>query len=160
VLGWAFQDRVSLYSPGCPRTHFVDQAGLKLRNLPASASQVLGLKACTTTPGWRKLLLYKHYEEEPGEVAVAQQVGTCYSCRGPQLSSQRQYQQTHTCLQLQLFLWASVSTYTHVDIHRNVHIHIIKTKSLGGWREGSAVKSIGCLSGGPRFNSQHPRGGS
>jgi hypothetical protein len=40
-----FQDRVSLCSPGCPETHSVDQAGLKLRNLPASASQVLGLKA-------------------------------------------------------------------------------------------------------------------
>jgi hypothetical protein len=46
-----FQDRVSLYSPGCPGTHFVDQAGLELRNPPASASQVLGLKACATTPG-------------------------------------------------------------------------------------------------------------
>jgi hypothetical protein len=44
-----FQDRVSLYSPGCPGTHFVDQAGLELRNSPASASQVLGLKVCTTT---------------------------------------------------------------------------------------------------------------
>jgi hypothetical protein len=33
----------------CPGTHFVDQAGLELSNLPASASQVLGLKACTTT---------------------------------------------------------------------------------------------------------------
>jgi hypothetical protein len=30
--------------------YFVDQAGLELRNLPASASQVLGLKACTTMP--------------------------------------------------------------------------------------------------------------
>jgi hypothetical protein len=38
-------------SSGCPGTHFVDQAGLKLRNPPASASQVLGLKACATTPG-------------------------------------------------------------------------------------------------------------
>jgi hypothetical protein len=28
---------------------FVDQAGLKLRNPPASASQVLGLKTCATT---------------------------------------------------------------------------------------------------------------
>jgi hypothetical protein len=46
-----FRDRVSLFSPGCPETHFVDQAGLELRNPPASASQVLGLKACTTTPG-------------------------------------------------------------------------------------------------------------
>jgi hypothetical protein len=46
-----FRDRVSLCSPGCPGTHFVDQAGLELSNPPASASQVLGLKACTTTPG-------------------------------------------------------------------------------------------------------------
>jgi hypothetical protein len=38
-----------MYSPGCPGTHFVDQAGLELRNPPASASQVLGLKACATT---------------------------------------------------------------------------------------------------------------
>jgi hypothetical protein len=36
-----FQDRVSLCSPGCPETHSVDQAGLELRNPPASASQVL-----------------------------------------------------------------------------------------------------------------------
>ncbi|GAB1302775.1 Hypoxanthine-guanine phosphoribosyltransferase [Apodemus speciosus] len=41
-------DRVSLRSPGCPGTHSVDQAGLELRNPPASASQVLGLKACAT----------------------------------------------------------------------------------------------------------------
>jgi hypothetical protein len=49
---WVFfspQDRVSLYISGCPGTHFVDQAGLELRNPPASASQVLGLKACATT---------------------------------------------------------------------------------------------------------------
>ena len=48
---FVFQDRVSLCSPDCPGTHFVDQAGLELRNPPASASQVLGLKACATTPG-------------------------------------------------------------------------------------------------------------
>ena len=36
-----------LCSPGCPGTLFVDQAGLELRNPPASASQVLGVKACT-----------------------------------------------------------------------------------------------------------------
>jgi hypothetical protein len=44
-----------LCSPGCPGTHSVDQAGLELRNLPASASRVLGLKACATTPGRRQL---------------------------------------------------------------------------------------------------------
>jgi hypothetical protein len=46
---FVFQDRVSLCSSGCPGTHFVDQAGLELRNPPASASQVLGLKVCATT---------------------------------------------------------------------------------------------------------------
>jgi hypothetical protein len=46
-----FRDRIFLCSPGCPGTHSVDQAGLELRNPPASASQVLGLKACITTPG-------------------------------------------------------------------------------------------------------------
>jgi hypothetical protein len=48
---FGFSRQKSLCSPGCPGTHSVDQAGLELRNLPASASasQVLGLKACTTT---------------------------------------------------------------------------------------------------------------
>ena len=48
-FGFFFLDRVSLCSPDFPGTHSVDQAGLKLRKLPASASQVLGLKACATT---------------------------------------------------------------------------------------------------------------
>jgi hypothetical protein len=46
-----FETGFSLYSSGYPGTHFVDQAGLELINLPASASQVLGLKACATRPG-------------------------------------------------------------------------------------------------------------
>jgi hypothetical protein len=54
--GGGFRDRVSLYSPGCPGAHFVDQAGLELRNPPASASRVLGLKACDTTPDFMKSL--------------------------------------------------------------------------------------------------------
>jgi hypothetical protein len=44
--GW---DRICLCSLGCPGTHSVDQTGLELRNPPASASQVLGLKVCATT---------------------------------------------------------------------------------------------------------------
>jgi hypothetical protein len=44
-----FQEKLSLYSLGCPGTHFVDQAGPELRNLPASASRVLGLQVCVTT---------------------------------------------------------------------------------------------------------------
>ena len=49
-----FWDRFSLCSPGCPGTYSVNQAGLELRNLLASASQVLELKACATTPGKRQ----------------------------------------------------------------------------------------------------------
>jgi hypothetical protein len=46
---FCFQDKVSLCRPVCPGTHYVDQAGLKLKILPVSTSQVLGLKACATT---------------------------------------------------------------------------------------------------------------
>jgi hypothetical protein len=56
---FVFQDMVSLYSPGCPATHFVDQAGLELRNPSASASRVLGLKACATTLGDRRISEFK-----------------------------------------------------------------------------------------------------
>jgi hypothetical protein len=57
---FVFRDRVSLCSPGCPGTHSVDQAGLELRDPPVSASQVLGLQACTTT-AWLKVMDLKYY---------------------------------------------------------------------------------------------------
>jgi hypothetical protein len=50
-FAFVFQEKVSLCSSGCPGTHSVVQAGLELRNSPASASHVLGSKACATTPG-------------------------------------------------------------------------------------------------------------
>jgi hypothetical protein len=50
VFVFVFRDRVSLCSPGCPGTHFVDQAGLKPRNSPSPPLR--GLKACATTPGF------------------------------------------------------------------------------------------------------------
>jgi hypothetical protein len=46
---WFFET-VSLCSPVYSGTHSVDQAGLELRNPPASASQVLGLKAHAPPP--------------------------------------------------------------------------------------------------------------
>jgi hypothetical protein len=55
-----FQDRVSLCSHGSVGTHSVDQAGLELRSPPASASQVLGLKACATT-AWLDLRFLWNY---------------------------------------------------------------------------------------------------
>ena len=36
---------------------------------------------------------------------------------------------------------------------------LLKTYTWG-WRDGSAVKSTGCSSSGPEFNSQEPHGGS
>jgi hypothetical protein len=44
VFLFLFLDRVSLYSPGCPGTHFVDQAGLELRNPPTTASVIKGVR--------------------------------------------------------------------------------------------------------------------
>jgi hypothetical protein len=52
-----FRDRVSLCSPGCPGTHFVDQAGLEFRNPPAS--RVLGLKVCATIA--RLVIVFKDF---------------------------------------------------------------------------------------------------
>jgi hypothetical protein len=61
-----FRDRVSLCSPGCPGTHSVDETGLKLRNPPASTSQVLGLKACATTARlWGHFLSNHHSHSSP-----------------------------------------------------------------------------------------------
>ena len=54
-----FQDRVSLCSLGCLGTHFVDQAGLELRNPPASASRVLGSKVCATSAQPNKTSFWK-----------------------------------------------------------------------------------------------------
>ena len=57
LVGWfglVFQDRVSLYSPDCPGIHFVDQAGLELRN-PPSASPSAEIKGVF-------LLLFCAYE--------------------------------------------------------------------------------------------------
>ena len=44
VLFVLFIDRFSLHNSGCPGTHSVDQAGLKLRDPLASDSQVPGSK--------------------------------------------------------------------------------------------------------------------
>lgn len=61
-FGWfclfCFWNRVSLYSLGWPRTHYVDQVDLELTKfcLPIFASPVQGLKICTTTPNSNQFL--------------------------------------------------------------------------------------------------------
>jgi hypothetical protein len=49
VPSWVLQVKLRPSSFFRKVFYFVHQAGLELRNPPASASQVLGLKACTTT---------------------------------------------------------------------------------------------------------------
>ena len=51
VVLFVFQDRVSLLLSLDPvlELALIDQAGLKLRDPPASAFRVLGLKVCATT---------------------------------------------------------------------------------------------------------------
>ncbi|GAB1293583.1 Enkurin domain-containing protein 1 [Apodemus speciosus] len=81
---------VSLCSPGCPGTHSVDQAGLELRNPPASASQVLGLKACTTTTttAWLQSIFFKA-ELGPASVTEPAQFLRAHSRCGPGLPPSR-----------------------------------------------------------------------
>jgi hypothetical protein len=55
LIDWLFfWDRVSLYSPGCPGTHFVDQAGIKLRSaclcLPSAGIKGVRYHARLTFP--------------------------------------------------------------------------------------------------------------
>ena len=59
VVVVVLRDWVSLCSHGFPGTHSVDPSGLELKNLPASASQVLGSKACPTTT--RVCILFNDY---------------------------------------------------------------------------------------------------
>ena len=51
VWGTDFKDNLSLSSPDCPGIHYINQACCEFKRSSASASGVLGLKMCTTTPG-------------------------------------------------------------------------------------------------------------
>jgi hypothetical protein len=116
-----FQDRVSLCSPGCPGTHLVDQAGLELRNPPASASQVLGLKAWATTSGNNDFLEKQTTESRERGSAVK---STQCSCRVAEFSSRRPHQAAHNpSSNTPGFLWhlhSSVYTHSHLCIHNSL----------------------------------------
>ena len=51
-FGFGFLRQGFSVQPWLSWSSLEDQAGLELRNSPAFASQVLGLKACATTPGY------------------------------------------------------------------------------------------------------------
>ena len=50
-------------APGCSRTHSADQTDLQLRDLLASASEVLGLNVCATISGLQILSVKKFIYE-------------------------------------------------------------------------------------------------
>jgi hypothetical protein len=60
-----FQDRVSLCSAGRSGTSSVNQAGLELRDLPASASQNAGIKC-----------VHHHHH-----LALSRLLNTCFQCK-------------------------------------------------------------------------------
>lgn len=49
-------DRVSLYSPGCLVTHYIDQAGLEFTKIPVP---LLGLKTCSPCPIQNDILIHQ-----------------------------------------------------------------------------------------------------
>jgi len=51
------------------------------------------------------------------------------------------------------------SKWSHRQRHRPMLLFVISWK-LWNWRDGLVVKNIGCSPRVPRFNSQHPHGGS
>ena len=54
-----------------------------------------------------------------------------------------------------------LSPPTSIINHRRTDQHgSIERTYVGGWRDGSEVKSTDCSSRRPRFNSQHPHGSS
>jgi hypothetical protein len=69
---FVFQDRVSLCRPGCPGTRSIHQDAPELRDPPASASWMLGLKACVTTT-WhlRPLLKQGALQTVPDDLFLA-----------------------------------------------------------------------------------------
>ena len=74
-----FQNMVSLCSSGCPGIRSTDQDGLNLRNLPASASQLMGLQVCATTPGLQgSIFLKKYFWQMCAHIHTLTQHITCY----------------------------------------------------------------------------------
>jgi hypothetical protein len=101
-FGLVFRDRVSLCSPGCPGTHSVDQAGLEIRNPPASASRVLGLKACATTPSSK--LCFK--QGSTTELCAPMQECPIYWLKELEEITYRKYMALHVFCKVYLFwLW-------------------------------------------------------
>jgi hypothetical protein len=72
---------------GCPGTHSVDQTGLELRNSPASASKVLGLKERAITAQLVWVLNVLQPKAEPGLARFRGSGALCGWDQGPETST-------------------------------------------------------------------------
>jgi hypothetical protein len=57
-------------------------------------------------------------------------------------------------------VWISIKMICIVAVDWSKNLIAILRNQMKGWRDGSEIKSTGCSSRGPEFNSQHPHGGS
>ena len=81
-------------------------------------------------------------------------------------SNSNELDMRYTCLSIQntiynlrrLKYW-KLPTLKSKEDKESTTLKIINTW-IGGWRDGSAIKSTGCSVRGPKFNSQQPYGGS
>jgi hypothetical protein len=67
--------RVSLCSPGCPGTHSIDQAGLELRNPPASAKGVRHHRPASPSVFLRRCLPIQLWQSLTEPAIVSQVLG-------------------------------------------------------------------------------------
>ena len=95
---------VSLYSPGCPGTHSVDQAGLHLRNAPAPASQV--------SQWW-------HVPPLPGQIVISHHV----SARRSKRTFNCQVIYFHPTPIFKTHSQACTHMYKCTHIHAHIHTH-------------------------------------
>ena len=68
LFSLVFRDKVSLCSPGCPKTRFVDQAGLELRDL-LSIPGIKGVNNCFRALTSRQVNSEASFRAPPGQLA-------------------------------------------------------------------------------------------
>ena len=138
---------VCLFETG---SHNVEQASLKIRDLPASASQVPGLKVCATTPELeielralctlgKHLLFWAQSVISPPRKMKAIKAGI----------------QAHTC---NLALEPGRLKQQIKSLRARDQPGLDTARTCWGWSDGSVVKGTDCSSRGPEFKSQQSYG--
>ena len=118
-----FRDRVFLYSPGCPGTYSVDQASLKLKNPPASASQVLELKAWAITTARQTHLL--NMSSSPNSVPL---LSTSFGYTSIQITALMKIMCQARCTVLLVYINSCNPHNLMLGTSSNIHTSVLKCK--------------------------------